>query len=330
MGRFVAAYSRRDGTTPLWGDADDGRLLPFGGQALTDHRYLIGLVALTGDDTLRPFFSGPTTEVFWAVGEQGVRRLAKARRMDSRSCAFKDAGYFVMRNSRDHVFIDCAPVGLAGRGGHGHNDCLSFEAELNGVLLVTDCGAYVYTASPEERNRFRSSSAHNTPRIDGEEVNRFITPDDLWRLRADAVPELREWKTSYERDVFVGSHSGYLRLDQPVQPIRTIELNHRLHALLIQDRFEGEGVYDVEIPLHLAPQVRVERFGPAGVRLIGGDKRFRLTWTAPGWHVALEAARVSPRYGVALNSRRLVWRGRTGSSLSVVIEAEPDASAFGD
>jgi uncharacterized heparinase superfamily protein len=326
MARFVAAYSRRDGTTPLWGDADDGRVLPLGGQALTDHRYLIGLVALGGDDTLLPFFSGPTSEIFWTLGEAGVRRLMKVRRMDTRSCAFKDGGYFVMRNASDHVFIDCAPVGLDGQGGHGHNDCLSFEAELNGVLLVTDCGAYVYTASAEERNRFRSSSSHNTPRIDGEEVNRFVAADNLWRLHADAVPELRQWKTSNERDVFVGSHSGYLRLDRPVQPVRTIELNHRLHALLIQDRFDGEGVCDVEIPLHLASHVRVERFGPAEVRLTAKDKRFRLTWTAPGWKVALEAARVSPRYGVALNSRRLVWRGRTGSSLSVVIQAELDAA----
>ena len=50
MARFVAAYSRPDGSTPLWGDADDARVLPFGGQSLQDHRYLIGLVGLLLDD----------------------------------------------------------------------------------------------------------------------------------------------------------------------------------------------------------------------------------------------------------------------------------------
>ncbi len=44
-----------------------------------------------------------------------------------------------MRNNVDHVFIDCGPLGLAGRGGHGHNDCLAFEAvlqELNSFQIV--------------------------------------------------------------------------------------------------------------------------------------------------------------------------------------------------
>ena len=90
------------------------------------------------------------------------------------SAAFPEGGFYVMRNDRDHVFIDCGPVGLAGRGGHGHNDCLSFEAVLDGVHLVSDCGAYVYTASAEERNRFRSTAYHNTPQVDGEEINRFV------------------------------------------------------------------------------------------------------------------------------------------------------------
>jgi uncharacterized heparinase superfamily protein len=329
MARFAAAYSRRDGTTPLVGDADDARMLPFGGQALTDHRYLVGLAALCGDEMLLPLFSGPAAEVFWTYGEPGVRRLAKARKMESRSCAFKDGGFFVMRNGLDHVFIDCGPVGLAGRGGHGHNDCLSFEAVLQGVPLVFDCGSYVYTASAEERNRFRSTSSHNTPRIDGEEINRFIAPDNLWQLHDDAKPDVRQWKTSDDRDIFVGSHTGYLRLESPMRPVRTIELNHREHALRIHDAFEGDGIYDVEIPLHLGPQVRVERSGASEVRLVAGGRRFRLGWTSAGWQVALEGARISPSYGVALNSRRLVWRGRTrpGASLTVWIETESEHEA---
>ena len=322
MARFVAAYSRRDGTSPLWGDAAAGRLLPLGGQDPADHRYLVGLVALLGDDTLLPYFNGPKAEIFWAAGEEGVRRLARVRRLDSRSGAFRDGGCFVMRNDRDHVFIDCAAAASDGSHGRGHNDCLSFEAQLDGVPLVADCGADVGGISPADRNWFRTSTCHNTPRIDGEEINRFLT-ENHWQLRNDAVPDVREWRTTRDHDLFVGSHSGYERLDPSIRPVRTIELNHREHALLIQDRFEGDGRYSVEIPLHLAPQVHVQRVGPFEVRLIAGDKRFRLMWTTPGWQVALEGARISPRYGVTVSSRRLVWRGRTGSALSVVIQ--PDA-----
>ena len=70
-------------------------------------------------------------------------------------------------------FIDCGPIGLAGRGGHGHNDALSFEAWLEGAPLVIDRGSFVYTGSFEKRNEFRSTASHNTPSVDGEEINRF-------------------------------------------------------------------------------------------------------------------------------------------------------------
>ncbi|MDO8834562.1 MAG: alginate lyase family protein [Vicinamibacterales bacterium] len=324
MARFVEAYSRSDGTTPLWGDADDGRMLPLGGQALTDHRYLIGLVGLTCDETLRPAFRGPASEIFWLCGAEAVRRLSMEPSSDPQSIGFSDGGFFVMRNDRDHVFIDCGPVGLAGRGGHGHNDCLSFEAMLAGTLLVTDSGCYVYTASREERNRFRSTDLHNTPRINNAEINRFIAPDNLWQLQADATPEVREWKTAHDRDVFVGSHSGYMRFATGVRPVRTIELDHRRHALRISDCFEGAGEFDVEIPLHLDPRIRVTTLGRSKASLQAENLTFRIDWTGPGFATTLEPSRVSPRYGVALSSQRLVWRGRakSGASLTVRIAVE--------
>ena len=153
-----------------------------------------------------------------------------------------------MRNDRDHVFIDCGPVGQGGRGGHGHNDCLSFEAVLDGVHLVTDCGAYVYTASATERNHFRSTAYHNTPQVDGAELNRFISWDQLWTLRDDAMPEVRQWEVGPERDVFVGAHSGYQRLTPAVTPVRTIVLEHDRHALRIDDAIVGPGEHVVTHP----------------------------------------------------------------------------------
>ena len=60
--------------------------------------------------------------------------------------------------------------------------------KLTGINVVTDCGAYVYTASREWRNRFRSTAFHNVVQVDDEEVNRFISPDSLWQLQYDAHP----------------------------------------------------------------------------------------------------------------------------------------------
>src|SRR6185369_3917681 len=110
------------------------------------------------------------------------------------SKAFPDGGFFVLRSERAHVFIDCGEVGMHGRGGHGHNDILSFELWLDGINLVTDCGAFLYTASREWRNRFRSTAFHNVVQVGTEEINRFISPDNLWQLKDDARPQDVEWK----------------------------------------------------------------------------------------------------------------------------------------
>ena len=233
MGEFTAAYSRTDGSIPLWGDADDGRALPFSQQPINDHRYLLGLLGCSFAPELMKFFSGPRPEIFWLLGRDAADSLREVPTPEAQSASakFEDGGFYVMRGERDHVFIDCGPVGLGGRGGHGHSDILSFEAVLDGVHLITDCGAYVYTADYAARNHFRSTASHNTPMIDGQEINRFIASDHLWSLRNDARPQVRCWETSPERDFFCGAHFGYQRLASPVTPVRTIELDKQTHTL---------------------------------------------------------------------------------------------------
>lgn len=326
MAEFVAAYSRADGTPPLWGDADDARALPFAHQAINDHRYLIGWVGVHWDQpSLMQRFTGPMAEIYWSLGENAVKRLTAAMKTNETrvSQAFAESGYFIMQSQDDHIFIDCAEVGLAGRGGHGHNDCLAFTAVLAGEELISDCGAFVYTASYEDRNLFRSTTFHNTPGINNVEINRFLGPDYLWNLHYDAKPRVITWETSSELSVFVGSHGGYQRLDPPLQLMRLIAHEPLSHRLLIYDHFVGAGEYDFRIPLHLAPQVMVLGRTDDSVILGSGNKQFIVTFSAGGeWGLSIEPTRISPSYGVEIPSQQLVWsrRGKADVGLRVVIE----------
>lgn len=305
MAWFTASYTRMDGSTPLWGDADDARVLPFGTQPITDHRYLVELIGAHLDDAQLTGVFAPSEEAYWTFSD---RTLAASPSQVHGSQAFTDGGVYVMRNDRDHVFIDCGPLGLAGRGGHGHNDLLSFEAMLDGELLVVDCGSYLYSASFVERNRFRSTQVHNTPQIDGEEINRYIHPDYLWNLHNDAEHEVREWRPAQTNDRIVMSHSGYMRLASPVRPVRLIELDHRAHELLVRDEFVGEGSHEIRVPLQLAPGVDVAIQAPGSVRITKGQRAFDLRWTdSAQWQLQLVEGRVSPRYGIALAAVRLEW-----------------------
>jgi len=313
MGTFTASYARDDGTVPLVGDADDARTLPFGVQPINDHRYLVGLIAATFDTELLAgaYRGGPIGELLFLFGPERASAIAGRSPATRRSAHFPQGGNYVMANDRDHVFVDCAPVGLAGRGGHGHNDCLSFEAVLDGVHLITDAGAYLYTASAIDRNLFRSTAYHNTPRIDGEEINRFISPNNLWNLAYDAVPQVHEWTPGAKEDVLEASHAGYERLTAPVRVRRRFVLEHAAHRLVVEDQFISTSPepHTVEIPLLLAIGVTVDTLEPGNIQLRASGKTFLVSWEdATQWNVEIETARISPSYGIAVPTQRLIWR----------------------
>ena len=327
MGRFVAAYSKPDGSVPYWGDADNARTLPFGGQSINDHRYLLGIAGVgLGVHELLDSFDGSFEEVFWFFGKEGCETLPN-KKITVSSSAFHEGGFYIMRGGDNHIFIDCGSVGLAGRGGHGHNDCLSFEAYLDGQALVSDCGAYLYTASYKERNAFRSTAFHNTPQVDGEEINRFIRPDYLWNLHYDATPSLVTWYADHECVAFSGKHEGYARLPSAVTVQRTMLLSQAESALYIHDLFIGEGKHDVQIPLHLAPGVQVLTVEKDEIILQAGKKLFRVWWSSVSdYEVIVGDARVSPSYGVVLPSKRIAWQRRAKSLRPLTVFIAPEQS----
>lgn len=312
MAEYTAAYTRHDGTIPLLGDADDARVLPFGEQNINDHRYLVGWVGCQFEQsTLLKLFSGSHSEVFWLMGHEASKKLAinSSATVNIRSKLLKESGMVILRRNQDHVFIDCAPVGLANKGGHGHNDCLSVSAMLEGVELLTDCGAYVYTADYQQRNLFRSTAFHNTPRVDKEEINRFIHPDYLWNLHADAIPSVTHFSEDTQGAYFQGEHTGYLRLDDPVLVQRRVVLDHQHHVLTIEDRLQGQHSHFVEIPLHLHPDVKPQKQGDNQILLNTPKGIFILQWSGTvKWHMSILSVEMSPSYGEKQKIDKICWQ----------------------
>jgi hypothetical protein len=319
MAWFSEAYTRPDGSAPCWGDADDGRALAFGGQHINDHRYLLTWVGRGFEDAeLAAKASGSPAECIWLMGHDATCSQRQENASDQKSKLFKNGGYAVLRNQRDHVFVDCGPIGMGGRGGHGHNDVLACEVFLDGSYLIADCGAYVYTADYDARNRFRSTAYHNTPCLDGEEINRFVRPDELWWFHDDAKAEIRNYQRSNQQDVLTVAHSGYMRLSEPIMVARTYTLNHTTHSLLIKDEFEGSGHHRIEIPLHLAPGVVAEAHDRS-ITLRTGLKQFVVQVHSLDWAFAIEPTELSPSYGLRKSGTKLVWR-RTGRLTDFIVQ----------
>ncbi|MBA3475368.1 MAG: alginate lyase family protein [Actinobacteria bacterium] len=292
MARFVAAYARPDGSSPAWGDADDARALPLGGQPLGDHRYLGATMAAAWGAAVP--LSGPRSEVAWLLGPAAAEALED--RPPAGSELFPDGGCAVLRAGDDHVFVDCGPVGLAGRGGHGHNDITSVDATLAGVPLLVDPGSYVYTASPEWRNRFRSTAAHNAVQVDGHELNRFGAAAHLWSLRDDARPVGASLVERNGLNVFRGGHTGYELLHPPVWVSRKVALETRSHRLLVVDELTGVGGRSTRTRWHLAPGARLT-LGRQDAEIEAGGLRFTVVWSN-AWQGAAVRSWFSPSYGI--------------------------------
>jgi len=314
MCEFVAAYTKPDGRVPLFGDADDGRIQSLGDQGINDHRYLLSTACVFFRRAdFKSIASRCWQETFWLLGADAVDqfcRLPADTSLTARSAAFPDGGFYVLRSRFAHVMVDCGAVGFGNRGGHGHNDILSFELFLNGFNVVTDCGAYLYTASREWRNRFRGTAFHNTVQVDNEELNRFLGPDALWQLHYDAVPVEPVMRRAEGADCFRGGHRGYQRLSNPIGHTRTITVDAHRPRVLVCDRVNGGGEHQLVWRFHLDPAVGVSRdaddvcltHGETAVWLLPGAAAARL-------ELSLEAGWVSPSYGVKIPTTVAVWRG---------------------
>jgi hypothetical protein len=326
MCEFVHAYTKPDGRAPLIGDADDGRIQILGPEAIGDHRYLLSTAAIVfGRADFKATAGRCWEETFWLLGPDASARFdALAADADPpRSVGFADSGFYVLCGRDAHLIVDCGEVGMGGRGGHGHNDILSFELFMLGHNLITDCGAYLYTASRQWRNAFRSTAFHNTVQVDGEELNRFVGPDALWQLRYDAVPTGATLTRGRCTDAFRGGHRGYERLASPVSHARTLVLDTCAPRVLVRDRLDGAGEHALVWRFHLDPRViaHIEVAGDLGDPGDPGDNAVRLAcdgrdvWLLPDaaaarFTLSLQPGWVSPSYGVKVPTTVVVWETR--------------------
>lgn len=212
-----------------------------------------------------------------------------------------ETGYAVMREPRSKscLIFDCGAVGPDFQPGHAHCDVLSYELSLDGQRVVVDTGVSTYEPGPE-RHYERSTAAHNTLRIDGEEQA------EIWAsFRVGRRPKVRPMDSGQvKRYAFMrGLHQAYRRLG--VVHARQIILCPG-NCWVVIDSLEGGGWHRVESFIHFHPGVQVGAC-TEGERSFAGDlrKRFLLSFASHRYFLlsseagnfALKEAWYSPEFG---------------------------------
>lgn len=333
---FLLALTRPDGTFPLIGDHDNGRLHRFSVWGDPELEWVdarehlaLGAVLLERQD-LAEAAGERWQEALWLFGADclRMREAAPSAPRPANSVAFPSAGVYVIRDTTSHMLIDAGPNGKNGRGGHAHGDTLGFELFVLGRPWIIDPGCYVYTADYAARNLFRSTAVHNAVMVDGLEIHPF-DPKHLFLLRDAGQVMFRSWTVTGGEVVLDAGHTCYARLSPPVYHRRMVL--HQSDSLVwsIQDTLEAERRRCNSLCLHFAPGLEVGEVSggtvatdPAtGARMMAsfavvGEAELKLE-LGKGW--------VSRSYGRRVQTTRVIvsWEAIGDSMLTAVYQVFP-------
>lgn len=263
--------TKPDGTTPLFGDDDGGRLVQLDEHAANDFRAALSNgAALFARSDYKYVAKEAAEETLWLLGCEGLRAFDELdeRPPETDSRAFIDGGYYVMRDgwgeTDNYMLIDCGPHGAVG-GAHAHADALSFELAARGRTLIVDPATCTYTGSAKLRDLFRSSAMHNTLTIDGESSS---VPDGAFKWKHVAQSRVRSWLSHERFDFFEGQHDGYERLPAPATHVRGMLFIKGCYWIM-RDRVLTSASHRYDLHFHFSPDASpfIERDAEAAVVL---------------------------------------------------------------
>ncbi|MGK5042353.1 alginate lyase family protein [Janthinobacterium sp. GB1R12] len=250
---FIASLMDVAGNVPMTGDADDAQMVRL---AHEDgwHRYrsLLASCAVLFEraDFKRKagHFDDKNRWLFGVAGLQQWQALGGGL-PEAPVMAFPEGGYFLLGShfgTADEVRLvaDCAPLGYLSIAAHGHADALAFTLAVGGEELLTDPGTYAYHTQKKWRDYFRSTPAHNTVSVDGQDQSE-IGGNFMWLKKANARMIAHE--TNSEVQVFEGEHDGYSRLADPVLHRRRIEFNFNNKCIVVKDILQCTNVHDISV-----------------------------------------------------------------------------------
>ena len=146
----------------------------------------------------------------------------------------QDSGYIRVQLGEAVLLIDTAHIGPDYLPGHAHADTLSYEFSLHGKRLIVNSGTSQYEMG-KQRNFERSTKAHNTVEIDGENSS------EVWagfRVARRARPFDISIQRNEDEFTIVAAHDGYERLRG--KPVHRRKWKLTKYDLQVTDWIDGE------------------------------------------------------------------------------------------
>jgi hypothetical protein len=272
---FLLAIMDKNGNIPDIGDSDDGFVVILNEEYnFNPYKSLLatGAVLFNRGDfkTKAETFDEKS---FWLMGPDGWSKFNNLEAGTVKPAkAFHEGGYYILKDCEgtdDEVIsiFDCGPLGYQSIAAHGHADALSFTLNIAGKPVLIDPGTYEYHAKKEWREYFKSTSAHNTIRVDSESQS-VSGGSFIWIKKAQA--SLIKYESTEEYDIVAGEHNGYARLRDPVLHAREMIMDKKNAVIKIYDRISAEKRHYIEQFFHFSRECSVTRTGKCQWRVVRG------------------------------------------------------------
>jgi uncharacterized heparinase superfamily protein len=163
-----------------------------------------------------------------------------------------NTGYIRVQNEKYLLLIDAGDVGPDYQPGHAHADTFSFELSKGEQRIIVDSGTSCY-GTWCARQRQRSTSAHNTLSIDGENSS------DVWsgfRVAKRAKIVNRAIVQKGDEIIVSASHNGYKRIKKVGNHERKWSL--KKEKIVIEDTIFGSGLHKLELSYHFHPELSIK------------------------------------------------------------------------
>lgn len=313
MLEFIAFITKPDGTVPIIGDQDNGRLHRLKVWADPEHEWkdFRGLLALGSILFDKPEWGRAAgdqwEESIWFYGSRALTAFQKSSPLSSPRLAskeFKDSGIYLMRADDVYVAVDMGPIGQNGKGGHAHNDSLSFELYSDGQTWIQDPGTYTYSADYKARNLFRSTASHNTLSMPGYEQNSFDSLT-LFSLKKESFQQVLSWRYEADSESWLIGELQRLRSPKVIHR-RSFHLCGKHHALLLADQVRNSSS-TCELLFHFAPGLETELVEDPypGIKLVNSDGKIVWLFSLSGAGIKLQLLDgwISESYGSRVPAR---------------------------
>ncbi len=197
-----------------------------------------------------------------------------------------------------HVLADVGPPCPRDLPAHAHADTLGCVVHLDGQPLLIDTGTSTY-APGAARDRERSTAAHNTLEVDGQDSTEVWGAFRAGR-RARVFDLAARADPAGDTVTVEAAHDGYRHL--PGRPVHHRRWTVRAGELRVDDTVTGRGRHQVTVRWHLAPGTRLRPVpGGAVVTSAAGDLHVAVTAAGESAQTAVIAppltAGTAPRRG---------------------------------